>query len=49
MKEANAAFGKVLELNPDDAPARAYVERCSLLKADLDLIDDQGVFTFKAK
>ena len=48
-EEANAAFGKVLELNPDDAPARAYVERCSLLKANLDLIDDQGVFTFKTK
>jgi len=48
-KEANAAFGKVLELNPDDASARAYMERCNLLKTNLDLIDGQGVFTFKTK
>lgn len=48
-EEACKAFNKVLELEPDDAPSKAYIERCKLLKTSPDLIDAQGVFTFKTK
>lgn len=48
-RAAAESFQKVLELNPDDAPAKAYIERCHLLKTNPDLIDSQGVFTFKTK
>ncbi len=47
--EAAALFGKVLELNPGDPPSEAYIERCELLKTHDDLVDEQGVFTFKTK
>jgi adenylate cyclase len=47
--EAVDGFRKVLELDPDDLPAQAYIDRCGLVKADPDLVDDQGVFTFKTK
>jgi adenylate cyclase len=47
--EAAALFNSVLELNPDDPPSKAYIERCQLLKTHPDLVDEQGVFTFKTK
>ena len=47
--DARGAFEKVIELNPEDSPSKAYIERCNLLKTNPGLIDDQGVFTFKTK
>ncbi len=47
--DARAAFDKVLTLNPDDSPSKAYMERCDLIKTNPGLIDDQGVFTFTTK
>lgn len=48
-QEAIGLFEKVLELNPGDPPSRAYIERCKLLQTSPDLVDEQGVFTFKTK
>ncbi len=48
-EEARNAFKDVLTLNPYDSPAKAYIDRCNLLKTNPELIDDQGVFTFKTK
>ena len=42
-------FKGVLELNPGDPPSEAYIERCNLLKTHPELVDEQGVFTFKTK
>ncbi len=47
--DAVGLFKQVLELNPDDSPATAYIERCKLLKTTPELVDSQGVFTFKTK
>ncbi|MDF7798872.1 adenylate/guanylate cyclase domain-containing protein [Pontiellaceae bacterium B1224] len=48
-EEAAGLFNAVLELNPEDAPAKAYIDRCLLLQNSPDLVDDQGVFTFNTK
>jgi len=47
--EAADLFRGVLELNPEDPPSEAYIERCQLLKTHPELVDEQGVFTFKTK
>lgn len=46
---AIALFRDVLALNPEDPPSEAYIERCQLLKTHPELVDEQGVFTFKTK
>ncbi len=48
-KDAIKEFQSVLELSPDDSPAKAYIERCRLLTVSSDLVDEHGVFTFKTK
>lgn len=48
-EDSRNAFEDVLKLNPDDSPAKAYIDRCNLLKTSPELIDSQGVFTFKTK
>ncbi len=48
-EEAISLFCKVLELNPKDLPSQAYIDRCRLLHTSPDLVDEQGVFTFKTK
>ncbi|MDA8404835.1 MAG: CHASE2 domain-containing protein [Desulfobacteraceae bacterium] len=48
-EEAIGLFNQVLALNPDDLPSNAYIERCRLLQTSPDLVDEQGVFTFKTK
>ena len=47
--EAAKAFQRVLALAPDDGPARAYAERCHILKQNPDLVDEDGVFNFQTK
>jgi adenylate cyclase len=47
--DAIHGFEKVLELNPEDNPSIAYIERCQLLKHTPELVDEDGVFTFKTK
>lgn len=47
--DAIGRFEKVLELNPEDNPSIAYIERCQLLKHTPELVDEEGVFTFKTK
>ncbi|MEA1986675.1 MAG: adenylate/guanylate cyclase domain-containing protein, partial [Candidatus Marinimicrobia bacterium] len=42
------AFEKVLEI-VDDEPAKAFINRCKFLKKTPELVDEQGVFTFKTK
>ncbi len=46
---AIALFRDVLALNPEDPPSEAYIERCQLLETHPELVDEQGVFTFKTK
>ncbi|MCP3926838.1 MAG: adenylate/guanylate cyclase domain-containing protein [Desulfobacterales bacterium] len=43
------SFETVIELNPEDLPSKAFIERCNLLKKNPDLVDSDGVFTFKTK
>ncbi len=47
--KAIALFKAVLDQNPADPPSEAYIERCQLLKTHPELVDEQGVFTFKTK
>ena len=47
--EAITLFQGVLELNQGDPPSEAYIDRCQLLKTHPELVDEQGVFTFKTK
>ena len=47
--EAIARFERVLILDPEDHPSAAYIERCQLLKHTPELVDGDGVFTFKTK
>lgn len=48
-RKAIHAFEKILERDPEDKPAAAFVERCHLLRKNPDLVDEEGVFTFKTK
>ena len=49
-KKAIKAFEDVLEIsNNDDAPSKAFIDRCRFLKKTPELVDEQGVFTFKTK
>jgi adenylate cyclase len=48
-KKAIKAFKNVLEISKDDAPSKAFIDRCKFLKKTPELIDEQGVFTFKTK
>jgi len=47
--EAIAAFNKVLELKPDDYPAKLYIERCESLKEQPPEGEWDGVFTMTRK
>jgi adenylate cyclase len=47
--EAIAAFKGVLEVRPEDSPARLYVERCEELKANPPEGEWDGVFTMTKK
>ena len=47
--EAIERFERVLTLDPEDNPSAAYIERCQLLKHTPELVDGDGVFTFKTK
>ncbi|WP_300674776.1 CHASE2 domain-containing protein [Desulfoluna sp.] len=47
--DAIRRFEKVLDLDPEDHPSVAYIERCQLLKSTPELVDEDGVFTFKTK
>ncbi|SCY02276.1 CHASE2 domain-containing protein [Desulfoluna spongiiphila] len=47
--DAIARFEAVLALAPGDNPSVAYIERCRLLKHTPELVDGDGVFTFKTK
>ncbi|VFQ42997.1 CHASE2 domain-containing protein [Desulfoluna butyratoxydans] len=47
--DAISRFEKVLALDPDDKPSAAYIDRCRLLKHTPELVDADGVFTFKTK
>ena len=47
--DAIDCFKDVLELDPDDQPSVAFIERCNLLKKNPDLVNSDGVFTFKTK
>ncbi len=48
-KTAIHAFENILKKDPEDKPAAAFVERCHLLRKNPDLVDNDGVFTFKTK
>ncbi len=48
-KKAIEAFEAVLALDADDKPSLAFIDRCRLLKKHDDLVDEDGVFTFKTK
>jgi adenylate cyclase len=47
--EAIAAFRSVLEVRPEDYPARLYVERCGALKEHPPEGEWDGVFTMTTK
>ena len=47
--EAIAAFGKVLEIRPDDPPSRLYIRRCEDLKENPPPQPWDGVFTMTKK
>jgi adenylate cyclase len=47
--EAITAFRKVLELRPDDAPAKLYIDRCQELKKNPPEGPWDGVFTMTRK
>lgn len=47
--DAIARFEKVLALDPGDNPSVTYIDRCQLLKHTPELVDEDGVFTFKTK
>ena len=47
--EAIAAFGNVLEMRPDDAPAKLYIGRCEDLKKNPPEGPWNGVFTMTRK
>ncbi|MEA3500352.1 MAG: adenylate/guanylate cyclase domain-containing protein [Candidatus Marinimicrobia bacterium] len=48
-KKAIKAFENVLEISEDDTPSKAFIDRCAFLKKTPELVDEQGVFTFKTK
>lgn len=48
-RKAIKAFENVLEISEDDAPSKAFIDRCKFLKKTPELVDEQGVFTFKTK
>lgn len=47
--EAIASFQKVMEIKPDDAPAKLYIERCQELKITPPEGEWDGVFTMTRK
>ena len=48
-KKAIHAFENILKKDSEDKPSAAFVERCLLLRKNPDLVDEEGVFTFKTK
>jgi len=48
-RKAIHAYEDILKKDPEDKPSAAFVERCHLLRKNPDLVDEEGVFTFKTK
>lgn len=49
FREAHLAFEKVLQIKPDDGPAKLYLDRCEVMAEDPPEADWDGVFVMKTK
>lgn len=49
FKEAQAAFSKALEAEPEDSPSKVYLERCIYYAENPPPEDWDGVFTMTTK
>ncbi len=49
FREARLAFEKVLQIKPDDGPAKLYLERCEVMAEDPPDAGWDGVFVMKTK
>ena len=49
VREAEAAYMRALEIDPEDGPSKLYVDRCEMLMKNPPPADWDGVFTMTTK